>query len=125
MNFPKVEGIFATSVMLKYNLRTLIDTFVPIFDGKAFWKEDRKVLETLGELQGMPSQCCDMGSNGNKKELKETQIVTYHLRVGDYWLSYQIDEAENEVKVKIEKLKYVTPKNLKDALSKVGASKNK
>ena len=36
MNFLKVRGIFATAVMLKYSLRTLIDTFVPVFGGEAF-----------------------------------------------------------------------------------------
>jgi mRNA-degrading endonuclease RelE of RelBE toxin-antitoxin system len=35
-------------------------------------------------------------SNGIK-ELKGTRIVTYRLRVGDYRVFYQIDEAENEV----------------------------
>lgn len=38
-------------------------------------------------------------SSGNKKELKGTRTVTYRLRVGDYRVFYQIDEAENEVYV--------------------------
>ena len=38
-------------------------------------------------------------SNGDKKELKGTRIVTYRLRVGDYRIFYQIDEEEKEVYV--------------------------
>ncbi len=38
-------------------------------------------------------------SNGDKKELKGTRIVTYRLRVGDYRVFYQIDEEEKEVYV--------------------------
>ena len=38
-------------------------------------------------------------SNGDKKELKGTQIVTYRLRVDDYRIFYQIDEEEKEVYV--------------------------
>jgi mRNA-degrading endonuclease RelE of RelBE toxin-antitoxin system len=38
-------------------------------------------------------------SNGNKKGLKGTQIVTYRLRVGDYRVFYQTDEEENKVYV--------------------------
>ncbi|AKB75335.1 RelE/StbE replicon stabilization toxin [Methanosarcina lacustris Z-7289] len=38
-------------------------------------------------------------SNGDKKELKGTRIVTYRLRAGDYRIFYQIDEEEKEVYV--------------------------
>ena len=38
-------------------------------------------------------------SNGDKKELKGTRIVTYRLRVGDYRVFYQIDEEEKKVYV--------------------------
>ena len=38
-------------------------------------------------------------SNGDKKELKGTRIVTYRLRVGDYRIFYQIDDEEKEVYV--------------------------
>jgi len=41
MNFPKVRAIFETAVILKYSLRSLIDTFVPVFDSEAFWKSVR------------------------------------------------------------------------------------
>ena len=36
-------------------------------------------------------------SNGNKKELKGTRLVTYRLRVGDYRVFYQSDEEEKRV----------------------------
>ena len=36
-------------------------------------------------------------SNGNKKELKGTRLVTYRLRVGDYRVFYQIDDEEKKV----------------------------
>jgi len=42
MDFPKVVGIFATAVMLKYSLMTLADTFVPVFDGEAFLKRRKR-----------------------------------------------------------------------------------
>ena len=38
-------------------------------------------------------------SNGNKKELKGTRLVTYRLRVGDYRVFYQINEEEKKVYV--------------------------
>jgi mRNA-degrading endonuclease RelE of RelBE toxin-antitoxin system len=38
-------------------------------------------------------------SNGDKKELKETRIITYRLRIGDYRVFYQIDEKENKIYV--------------------------